>query len=128
MRARYAFRVELALDPRDADVALEPSTVERRCLLEAADPGSEGWRFFRDTLWRGEVGDDAHVRSLLSEKLGPGLVVERVEFRGLHTDEEYLEALKAEIEADLPAFKADTVSEVLSKYLASRLEVDLDER
>lgn len=128
MRAHYAFWVELRLEPRERDVSLEPATVERRCVLEAAEPGSDGWLFFRDNLWRGNVGDDAHVRSLLSEALGPGFNVESVEFRGFHMDEAYLESLQSEIAADLDAFKAANVSEVLSKYLGSSLEVDLAEQ
>ncbi|MCU4742938.1 LWR-salt protein [Natronoglomus mannanivorans] len=122
MDAHYAFGVRIRLEPDAADVVIESPTVERRCLLEAARPGTDGWLFFRDTLWRGEVSDEAYARRLLSEKLG--LTVEAVDFRGLHTDEEYLEALKAEIDDSLETFNADSVTETMSKYFGSSLVVD----
>ncbi|MFC4248122.1 LWR-salt protein [Natribaculum luteum] len=122
MDARYAFRVRFRLEPAAADVSVAPDTFETTCSLAAAEPGTEGWLFFRDTLWRGEVGDPAHARRLVEEKLP--VPVENVEFAALHTDEEYLEALKAEIAADLEPFKADDVTEVLSKYFGSSLMVE----
>ena len=122
MDARYAFRARVRLEPRDDDVTLDPATFETRCSLEAADPGEEGWLFFRDTLWRGEIGDDEYGRRLFTEKLG--VEVESVEFAALHTDEEYFEALKAEIERDLEPFRAENVDEVISKYLGSSVMVE----
>ncbi|MFP9191487.1 LWR-salt protein [Natronosalvus vescus] len=124
MRARYAFRVTIRLEPVAADCSLEDPTVERRCFLEAAEPGTDGWRRFRELLWRGELTDAAYGRALFTEKLG--LPVEDVEFRAFYTDEEYLEALEDEIEANLESFKAESVTEVLSKYFASSLEVGVD--
>jgi hypothetical protein len=47
-----------------------------------------------------------------------------VEYRALETGEAYLDALKGEIRADLGTFNADSVSEVLNKYLGSSLEVE----
>lgn len=77
--------------------------------------------FFRDNLWRGELGDERHFRELTEEVLG--VTVLSVDFRALRTDDEYLAALKAAIDDDLETFKADSVSEVLTKYLGSSIEV-----
>ncbi|MDS0476453.1 LWR-salt protein [Natrinema sp. 1APR25-10V2] len=126
MDARYAFRVRVRLEPARADVTLEPGSAETSITLfrEAAEPGTEGWLFFRDTLWRGEVADEDYARRLAAEWLGvPERTVEAVDFRELQTDEAYFDALKAEIATDLEAFKAENVSEVLSKYLGSSIRV-----
>ena len=122
MDARYAFRVRIRLDPEAEDVTVDPATVETTCTLEAAEPGEDGWLFFRDTLWRGDLGDEAYGKRLFSEKLD--LEVESVEFAALHTDEAYFEALKSQIGDDLEPFRAETVSEVISKYFGSSLMVE----
>ncbi len=127
MNGKYAFWIRLRFDPPAKALTVEDPIVERRCFLEAAEPGTAGWLFFRDALWRGEVSDQGYARERFAEKLGvaghPGITVEDVEFRGLHTDETYLDALKAEIATDLDAFRADDVTEVLSKYLGSSIQV-----
>jgi hypothetical protein len=82
--------------------------------------------FFRDTLWRGKVNDEAHLRGLVGEMLagrapggehepGRGLVVESVAFRELRADEAYLDALEEAAAADLDAFRAEDVTEVVHK-------------
>ncbi|WP_394739269.1 LWR-salt protein [Natronococcus roseus] len=125
MDAAYVFRVRLRLEPATGGVRVDGDgettvTVSR----DAPEPGTEGWLFFRNTLWRGEVGDDEHARRLAADWLGEPLnAIEAVSFRELRTDEAYLEALKAEIADDLEAFNADDVSEVLSKYLGSSIHV-----
>lgn len=123
MDAQYVFRVGVRLEPDDPAVRLEPSSAEATVTLfrDAPEPGTEGWLFFRDTLWRGEVGDEAYARRLAEEWLGEP--VESVTFRELQADQAYVAALKDEIEADLEAFNAETVSEVLSKYLGSSIRV-----
>ncbi|WP_226039195.1 LWR-salt protein [Natrinema sp. DC36] len=126
MDARYVFRIRFRLEPAGEDVSLEPSSAETTVTLfrGAPEPGAEGWLFFRNTLWRGEVSDEDYARRLAAEWLGvPERTVESVDFRELQADEEYLEALKSETAADLEAFKADNVSEVLSKYLGSSVRV-----
>ena len=55
--------------------------------------------------------------------LGATLGVRSVEFRELRTDEAYLEALRSAIAADLGAFDADDVDEVVRKHLGSRIHV-----
>lgn len=122
MNGEYAFGVQIHLEPQSPAVRLEPAVVETRCLLTAPTPGEEGWLFFRDHCWRGEIRDERPVRELLEEHLGHTVV--GVELRGLHVDEAYREALEAEIAADLNAFRADSIGEVVSKYLGSRLEVE----
>ncbi|OLZ39761.1 hypothetical protein A6E15_01620 [Natrinema saccharevitans] len=125
MDARYVFRVRVRIEPARAAVSLESDSAETTVTLyrDAPEPGTEGWLFFRNTLWRGAVGDD-YARRLAAEWLGvPERTVEAVDFRELQTDEEYLDALRAEIAADLEPFKADDVDEVLSKYLGSSIRV-----
>ena len=127
MDARYVFRVGLRLEADEPGVRLEPSTTETTvtCFREAPEPGTEGWLFFRDTLWRGEVSDAAYGRQLAEEWLGEP--VESVSFRELQVDEEYFAALKEAIADDLAAFNAENVDEVLSKYLGSSIRVLDDE-
>ncbi|MFW5903679.1 MAG: LWR-salt protein [Halolamina sp.] len=120
MNARYAFRIRVRFAP-PAGVSVEPSTVEVRFYRRAADPGEEGWLFFRDNLWRGEVADEGHFRDLVADALGTE--VDSVSFSALETDPEYLEALRDAIAADLDAFRADSVDEALTKYLGSSIEV-----
>ena len=118
--ARYVFRATVRLDPRQGYRAV-PDTFETVVSRAADPPGEEGWLFFRDTCWRGELGDAAHGRRLAEEALG--VPVESVSFSELRTSEAYLDALKAAIADDLQAFNADGVSEVLKKYLGSSIHV-----
>ena len=119
MDAAYVFAVAFRLDPRDATV--DPDRFETTMELPASDPGTDGWLFFRDRLWRGEIGDEPSFRDLASDRLGVEVV--GVEFRELRTDEAYLDALKREIAADLDRFNADSVDEALTKYLGSSVHV-----
>lgn len=127
MEGRYVFRARIKLEPEHEAVSVEPSSAEATVTFfrEAPEPGTEGWLFFRDTLWRGEASDDEYVRQLATEWLGEP--VESASFRELQVDEAYFEALKAEIADDLEAFKADTVDEALSKYLGSSVRVRSDD-
>ncbi|MFC6989414.1 LWR-salt protein [Haloplanus sp. GCM10025708] len=120
MDAAYVFRVRFRLDPRG--VRLDPAEFETVLRKPAPEPGSEGWRFFRDALWRGEVADEAHLRDRFEDVLG--VTVTGVAFSELETDEAYLDALDAAIEADLDAFNADSVREVRHKYLGSSVRVE----
>ena len=124
MDAQYRFRVRIRLEPPADDVTVDPETFETACSLAAPKPGTEGWRLFRELLWRGEVADQAYARRHFSEKLG--VAVDRVEFAALETDAAYLEALEEAIATDLEAFRADDVTEVRSKYFGSSLEVGLE--
>jgi hypothetical protein len=121
MKARYVFGVRFRLEPEGEGVSVEPAEFETKLYREADPPGEDGWLFFRDNLWRGELGDESHFRELTEEALG--VTVLSVDFRTLRTDEEYFAGLKDEIDADLELFNADTVTEVLNKYLGSSLEV-----
>lgn len=122
MEARYVFAVRFRLEPAVGGVSVEPDEFDTRLYREADPPGEDGWLFFRDNLWRGEINDERHFRELTEEALGATVL--SVEYRALETDEEYLAALKDEIRADLGTFRADSVSEVLNKYLGSSLEVE----
>jgi hypothetical protein len=119
--AEYVFTVDLQLSPPDPDVRVEPASVETTLFKRADPPGEEGWLFFRDNLWRGEVNAPDHLRRLAEETLG--VEVRSVEFRELRTDDEYYEALRAEIAEDLELFEADDAPEVVTKYLGSRVHV-----
>ena len=119
MDAAYVVAVAFRLDPRDATV--DPDRFEATMELPASDPGTDGWLLFRDRLWRGEIGDEPTFRALASDRLGVEVVA--VEFRELRADEAYLDALQREIAADLGRFNADSVDEVLHKYLGSSIHV-----
>ncbi|PSQ09191.1 hypothetical protein BRC93_13560 [Halobacteriales archaeon QS_5_70_15] len=121
MDAEYVFRVTFRLEPVDPDVSVDPETFETVLRKRAVPPGEDGWLFFRDNLWRGEVNDEPHLRDLAEESLG--VHVASVDFRELRTDEAYLSGLREAVAADLGAFRADDVAEVLHKYLGSSLRV-----
>jgi hypothetical protein len=120
--ATYVFGVRFQLEPGAPDVSVEPNSFEAKLLREASPPGEDGWLFFRDNLWRGELGDERFMREEAEREVG--VAVEGIDFRELRTDEEYLDALKGAIAGDLEAFNADSVSEVLSKYLGSSIRVE----
>ena len=119
--ARYVFRVTVRLDPAPGYSAA-PATFETVLSRAADPPGEDGWLFFRDTLWRGELGDQSHGRRLAEDALS--VPVESVSFSELQTSDAYLDELKGAIADDLDAFNADTVSEVLKKYLGSSIRVE----
>ncbi|MFB6135478.1 MAG: LWR-salt protein [Halobacteriaceae archaeon] len=123
MSGRYRFAVRFRLDPEG--VAVSPAEFETTMSRPADPPGEDGWLFFRDNLWHGELSDGAHARDLASEALGVEVV--DVEFRAFETDRDSYEALKEAIAADLPEFRADDVPEVLHKYFGSAVEVRPDE-
>jgi hypothetical protein len=119
--AEYVFGVRFQLDPTDDGVSVDPQTFETRVYRRADPPGENGWLFFRDNCWRGELADEAHFRQLTEEALDVPVVA--VDFRELRTDETYLSSLKAEIAANLSLFNVDSTTEVLSKYLGSSIRV-----
>ncbi|WP_254271931.1 LWR-salt protein [Haloarcula marina] len=121
--ARYVFRVRFRLDPKSGLVA-EPNRFETVLYRAADPPGEDGWLFFRDNCWRGDLADEAHFRRLTEEALG--VPVESVSFSELQTTEAYLADLKAEIAENLPEFNAESVTEVLRKYLGSSIRVEAD--
>lgn len=123
--ARYVFRVTFGLAPSVAGVTVEPNTFSTTVYRHADPPGEAGWLFFRDHLWRGEVGDESHLRALTEVALG--VPVRSVQFQELQTDAAYLEALRATVADNLAAFNADTVDEALTKYLGSSIRVRPDE-
>lgn len=120
MRAEYVFGVQFGVETASG-VSVDPRTFEAVVELSADPPGEGEWMFFRDALWRGEVNDERYARELASEWLS--VPAESVSFRELRTDEEYLDALKAEIADDLGRFNADAVDEALTKYLGSSIHV-----
>lgn len=119
--ARYVFAVEFRLEPATADLAVEPAQFETRLFRRADPPGQDGWLFFRDHLWRGELADPVHFRELAAEALG--VPVTAATFRELRADEAYLSALRAAIGDHLDEFRSATVDAALSKYLGSSIRV-----
>jgi hypothetical protein len=118
MDAAYVFRVTFELDPRAVDA--EPDRFETVVTKPAAEPGTEGWLFFRDALWRGEASDAAHLRFVAEDWLSVPVV--SASFSELRADEAYVDALRAEIEA-AAAFD-DPPRDVLHAHLGSSLRVD----
>ncbi len=122
MDGRYVFKARVRLEaPRWYFPRARHRRDDGHARSRGRPTGNRGWLFFRDTLWRGEVGDDAYARELVEEWLE--VPVEEVSFRELQADEAYVAALKDAIADDLEAFNAETVSEVLSKYLGSSIRV-----
>ena len=119
VNAAYVFRVAFRIDPDGARA--DPDRFETTVEVPAPEPGAEGWLFFRDRLWRGEIGDEPSARRFLGERLGVEVVA--ASFRELRTDRAYLDALEAAIDADLSRFNANSVDEVLHKYLGSSIHV-----
>jgi hypothetical protein len=117
MDAAYVFRVTFSLDASGVDI--NPERFETVVRKPAAEPGTDGWRFFEVVLWRGEVTDAAHARSLAENWLS--VPVESVTFSELQTDEAYLDALRDAI-ADAEAFD-DTPQTVLHAHLGSSIRV-----
>ena len=120
MDAAYVFAVRFRLDP-DRGLGVEPETFAVRLRRPADAPGDSGWLFFRDNLWRGDLADPKGFRDMTADALG--VPVDAVEYRALETDREYYDALRAAIGDDLAPFNADSVDEVVSKYLGSSVEV-----
>ncbi|SDM51739.1 hypothetical protein SAMN04487949_1931 [Halogranum gelatinilyticum] len=123
MNAAYVFRVRFRLDA--SDVRLDPQEFETVLRLPVVDPDDEddpdGWLFFRDNLWRGDAADERHLRTTASDLLG--VDVTSVHFSELATDRASLERLREAIASDLEEFNADSVDEVLHKYLGSSIRV-----
>ncbi|WP_424018080.1 LWR-salt protein [Halorientalis pallida] len=119
--AEYVLGCRFRLDPTPTELRAEPAEFETKLYREADPPGEDGWLFFRDNCWRGELNDPDYFRELTEDALG--VTVLSVDFRELRTDEAYLTALKREIAADPALFNADSTSEVLSKYLGSSIRV-----
>ncbi|WP_367176554.1 LWR-salt protein [Haloarcula rubripromontorii] len=119
--ARYVFRVEIRLEPAADRLWTDPDRFETTLYRASDEPGTDGWLFFRDTLWRGELADEPHFRRLVEDELGCQVV--SASFSELRTDEAYFDALKTKIADDLSLFNADSVSDVLNKYLGSSIRV-----
>jgi hypothetical protein len=120
--ARYVFRIEVGLEPDADGLWTDPDRAETTLSRAADDPGTSGWLFFRDTLWRGELADERHFRAAAEDELGRPVV--SASFSELRTDQAYLDDLKAAIADDLTPFNAGSVSEVLGKYLGSSIHVE----
>lgn len=136
VNAAYVFRVRFRLDP--TGVRVDPNEFETVLRRPADPPGDEnadghtlleesGWLFFRDALWRGNVNDESYLRERLADHLG--VPVSSVRFSELETDGAHLDALKDAIADEIEgtggvnAFDAESVDDVLHKYLGSSIRV-----
>jgi hypothetical protein len=120
--AAYVFRVRFRLSPEG--VSVDPAAFETTLERPADPPGAEGWLFFRDRLWRGEVGDETSMRAWAEQRLGVPVV--SISFAELRTDEEHLSALREAVAATPGAFNADPdtgAGTVLTRYLGSSIHV-----
>jgi len=120
MDAAYVFRVTARFDPAPG-VTVSPETVEAVVEVAADPPGEGDWLFFRDVLWRGNVGDERHARDLAASWLS--LPVDDVHFSELRLDEAYREALEEAIESTPEAFDGDDPRDVLHRHLGSSIRV-----
>lgn len=120
MDAAYVFRVRFRVHAT-GDATLAPDAFETTFRYAASDPGTDGWLFFRNYLWRGTVTDHEHARRFVDDHVEGS--VERVEFRSLRADREYVDALRDAVAEDLDAFNAESVDAALSKYLGSSIDV-----
>ena len=119
--ARYVFGVEFRLEPAVSGLFVDPDRFEATLYRRADIPGDDGWLFFRDHLWHGELADPDHFRDVTTEALG--VPVTAVSFRELQTDEAYLDALRAAVGEHLEEFRAGSTDRALSKYLGSSIRV-----
>ncbi|MFD1589262.1 LWR-salt protein [Halorientalis brevis] len=119
--AEYVFGCRFRLSPSVAGLRAEPNEFETTLFREADPPGEDGWLFFRDNLWHGELNDPDYFRELTEDALG--VTVLTVDFRELRTDQTYLDALDDAIGANLDLFNAERVPEVRSKYLGSSIRL-----
>ncbi|GGC47061.1 LWR-salt protein [Haloferax sulfurifontis] len=117
----YVFRVRFRLDAA-AGVETDPREFETTVRVTPPPPGEEGWLLFRDALWRGEVNDERHARDLAASWLDANVV--SCSFSELRADEASLDAFREAVAADLDAFNADSVREVLHKYFGSAIRVE----
>jgi hypothetical protein len=118
MTAAYVFRATFRLDP--SEVTVDPARFETVVTRPAPEPGTDGWLFFRDELWRGEVNDEGHLRSLAEGWLG--VPVESVTFSELRLDGDSLDALRDEIAAS-DEFE-DSPQAVLHAHLGSSIRLE----
>jgi len=116
MTPAYVFRVVVRLDT--SAVRADPERFETVVRKPAAEPGTDGWLFFRN-VWRGEVNDERHLRSLAEDWLGAP--VESVTFSELRTDENHLDELRTAIAAS-ESFD-DPPTDVLHAHLGSSIRV-----
>ncbi|WP_336024710.1 LWR-salt protein [Halobellus salinisoli] len=120
MDAVYVFRVTVRFDPAPG-VAVSPKTVETVVEVDADPPGEGEWLFFRDVLWRGNVGDERHARELAASWLS--IPVDDVQFAELRLDAAYREALEEAIESTPEAFDGGDPRDVLHRHLGSSIRV-----
>jgi hypothetical protein len=119
--ARYIFRIRFRVEPSIPEASVDPAEFQTTLYWAADPPGEAGWLFFRDHLWRGDVGDEPYLREIAEDALG--VPVTSISFSELRTDRAYLDAFRDAIGANLDAFRADTVEGAMKKYLGSSIHV-----
>jgi len=119
--AEYVFGVRFRLEPASASVRADPSSFETTLYRRADPPGTDGWLFFRDNLWRGELAAPEQFREIAEEALG--VPVESVTFSELQTGKNYWERLQAAVGDHLEEFNASSAERALTNYLGSSIRV-----
>jgi len=117
--AHYRFAVTFRL--RTGELRAEPDTFETAVKKPAAEPGTEGWLFFRNTLWHGEISDPGPFKARLGERLGVDVL--GADFRAFECTPDERAALKSEIGSHIDDFGADTAEAVVHYHFGSALEV-----
>jgi hypothetical protein len=117
--AAYRFAVTVRLD--HDGLAVDPDTFETTVRKPAPEPGTEGWHFFRNAPWHGEISDPGPFEKRLEERLGVEIV--ECDFRAFECTPDERAALKSEIEAHIDDFGADTADGVVHDHFGSSLEV-----
>ena len=67
MDGAYVFRVRFRVTAA-GDATVDPDAFETTFRNAAPAPGTDGWLFFREYLWRGNVTDHEHARRFVEAR------------------------------------------------------------
>ncbi|WP_330631505.1 LWR-salt protein [Halocatena halophila] len=123
--AEYVVRVTFRLEPNTGRI--DPQRFQTTVAWPAPTPGEEGWLWFRNHLWRGELTATGPVRERAARTLDVAHI-EQISFSELQTTESYLDALYEKIETrlddpDRPFKSATSIEAVIRNYFGSSIRV-----
>lgn len=119
MTPGYRFTVRFQLDP--PTVHLDPAAFDTTMIRPATPPTEEGWLFFRDYLWRGEISDPGQFERHATDLLD--VPVTAIEYNAFVTSPAEWDELQSAIADNLELFRDDSVPAVVSKYFGSTVEI-----
>ena len=119
MEGHYVFRVRFRLASSTVDV--DPETFETVVRYPAAAPGDDGWRFFEEWLWHGDLTDERRFRDVVEGWLG--VTVVSVRFSELVVDGAYLDAWTDAVASEVDRYNAASVRAVRHNHLGSSIRV-----